>query len=87
MRYSVYAQQKCSTTPTSTVSSTSGSQNDNNGHSSLARCRSFNANFNDALSEHGEMIEVLVEQFGDARPIAATAKNFAATIEAVLLSE
>ena len=46
-----------------------------------------NASFKDALSEHDEMIEVLAEQFGKARPIASTSKNFAETIEAVLLAE
>ena len=45
------------------------------------------AAFTDGLSEHADMIEVLVEQFGDAQPTAATSKNFAETIEAVLLSE
>lgn len=45
-----------------------------------------NAKFTDGLAEHGEMIEVLAGQFGDAQPITATSKNFAETIEAVLLS-
>jgi hypothetical protein len=42
--------------------------------------------FKDGLVLHEEMVEVLAGEFGDAQPATSTSKNFAETIEAVLLS-